>query len=76
MEKDIDVIVEVDENEAGSLIKLIELLIEEWYVNRNVRKQRLESIKQLGQDKTLQKKNKSKPAPESTFGSLSDYKAE
>lgn len=58
MEKDINQIVEVDENEAGLLIGLIEMLIEEWYVSRYERPQRLENIKQLGQDKDIQRKKK------------------
>ena len=55
MEKDINQIVEVDENEAGLLIGLIEMLIEEWYVIRHERQQRLAQIKQLGQDKEIEK---------------------
>ena len=61
MEKDINQIVEVDENEASLLIGLIEMLIEEWYVSRYERKQRLAQIKQLGQDKDVQRKMKSNP---------------
>ena len=61
MEKDINQIVEVDENEAGLLIGLIEMLIEEWYVSRYERKQRLAQIKQLGQDKDVQRKTQSNP---------------
>ena len=59
MEKDINQIVEVDENEAGLLIGLIEMLIEEWYIIRYERQQRLAQIKQLGQDKDVQRKMKS-----------------
>ena len=58
MEKDINQIVEVDENEAGLLIGLIEMLIEEWYISHHERQQRLEKIKQLGQDKDSQRKVK------------------
>jgi len=61
MERDINQIVEVDENESGLLIGLIEMLIEEWYVSRYERQQRLENIKQLGQDKDTQRKKKAKP---------------
>ena len=61
MEKDINQIVEVDENEAGLLIGLIEMLIEEWYVSRYERQQRLEKIKQLGQNKDDQRKKKAEP---------------
>ncbi len=35
MEKDINTIVDIDENEAEKLLKLIELLIEKWYINRH-----------------------------------------
>jgi len=59
MEKDINQIVEVDEKEAGLLIGLIEILIEEWYVIRQERQQRLAQIKQLGQDKDTQRKMRS-----------------
>lgn len=34
MEKDINLIIEIDPDEAQKLIKLIELLIEQWYINR------------------------------------------
>lgn len=61
MEKDINQIVEVDENEAGLLIGLIEMLIEEWYMSRHERQQRLEKIKQLGQDKATQRKKEAEP---------------
>lgn len=61
MEKDINQIVEVDENEAGLLIGLIEMLIEEWYISRYERQQRLANIKQLGQDKDTQRKKKAEP---------------
>lgn len=61
MEKDINQIVEVDENEAGLLIGLIEMLIEEWYVSRYERQQRLANIKQLGQDKDTQRKKEAEP---------------
>lgn len=45
MEKDIDVIVDVDPGEANALIEFIELLFEEWYVARQAREQRLEKLK-------------------------------
>lgn len=41
MEKDIDVIVDVDPNEANLLIELIETLIREWYINREERRARM-----------------------------------
>ncbi len=51
MEKDINVIVEIDSDEAQMLIELIEMLFEEWYVARHVRQERLASIKKLAEDK-------------------------
>ena len=37
------------------------MLIEEWYIIRYERQQRLAQIKQLGQDKDVQRKMKSNP---------------
>lgn len=39
MEKDINVIVEIDPEEAQKLIKLVELLIRDWYINRHEQQQ-------------------------------------
>lgn len=44
MEKDINVILDVEPHEAGLLIQLIEMLITEWYVAREERKKRMSSI--------------------------------
>ncbi|MBM9578176.1 DUF4145 domain-containing protein [Leptospira sp. 201903070] len=44
MEKDINVIVEVDPNEAALLISLLETLFKEWYINRHNRKEQLQAI--------------------------------
>ena len=44
MEKDINLIVDVDEGEAKELIQLIELLIEDWYVSKHNRQIQLEAI--------------------------------
>lgn len=59
MEKDIDLIVEVDPNEAELLINLIETLFQDWYINREERKQRLQSIVDIGAQKTEAKKKNS-----------------
>ena len=58
MEKDINVIIEVDEDEADLLIGLIELLAKEWYIARKTRQNRLAKITQMAEDK------KKKPTPE------------
>ena len=44
MEKDINVVVDVDPDEAGLLIGLIETLITEWYVGRFEREQRMTAV--------------------------------
>jgi hypothetical protein len=44
MEADINVIVDVDPDEAQKLIELLELLFDEWYVARNTRQERLKAI--------------------------------
>jgi hypothetical protein len=44
MEKDINVIVDVDPSEASLLIELIETLIDDWYVERHERAQRMARV--------------------------------
>ncbi|WP_024346063.1 DUF4145 domain-containing protein [Lacrimispora indolis] len=44
MEKDTDLIVDIDPDEATTLINLIELLMNEWYINREKRKQLIGKI--------------------------------
>ena len=56
MEKDINVIVEVDPEEAGILIGLIETLIDDWYVARHDREVRVRKVIALGKAKQTQKK--------------------
>lgn len=56
MEKDINIIVDVEPDEAQLLIGLIEQLIDDWYVDRENRRTRSKSIKALADAK------KSKPA--------------
>lgn len=51
MEKDIDLIVDVDPNEAKVLIEHVEMLFEEWYVSRHVCQERLERIKLIAETK-------------------------
>lgn len=48
MEKDINVIIDVDEGEAQALTDLIELLLREWYVDRHNRQQRLTAVAAIG----------------------------
>lgn len=55
MEADINVIVDVDADEAQALIGLIELLFEEWYVARDTRARRLKAIGAVAADKKVAK---------------------
>ncbi|HME84618.1 MAG TPA: hypothetical protein VKG91_08740 [Roseiarcus sp.] len=61
MEKDIDLIIDIDEGEAKELIGLVELLFEEWYIARNARAERLAKIKQIREEKEEQKQDPSEP---------------
>lgn len=56
MENDINVIVDVDPDEAEMLIGLLELLLQEWYVERHERKLRVEAITALAAEKKALKK--------------------
>lgn len=47
MEKDINIIVDVEPDEAQLLINLLEMLFDEWYIATHERKQRLNKIKEL-----------------------------
>ncbi len=58
MEKDINVIIDVDRNEAGLLIGLIESLIQDWYVTKYERQQRLQSIIGISDQKKAAKNGK------------------
>jgi Domain of unknown function (DUF4145) len=52
MEKDINVIVDVDANEAQALIELIESLFEEWYIARDKRQRRFARVAEVATQKT------------------------
>src|SRR5206468_12920778 len=56
METDINVIVDVEPEEAKLLIGLIETLVEEWYIARHDRKSRFGKLVDLAKDKLLAKK--------------------
>ncbi|KKZ89093.1 DUF4145 domain-containing protein [Rhizobium phaseoli] len=51
MEKDINLIIDVEPGEAQALIELIEMLFEEWYVARHKREQRLAAVKTIAAEK-------------------------
>ena len=52
MEKDINIIIDVEPDEAQLLINLLEMLFDEWYIATNKRKERLNKIKSLKESKT------------------------
>lgn len=56
MEKDTNIIVDIDPNEANSLIQLIELLMKEWYINREERKKLFSNIITTNQTKQSERK--------------------
>lgn len=64
MEKDINVIVDVEPGEAQLLIGLIEQLVDDWYVARESRKKRTEELKKLATDKEAQKNGATEKNPE------------
>jgi hypothetical protein len=53
MERDINVIIDVDSEEAQLLIGLIELLIKDWYIARHKRKEHLRTIIEIAKVKKL-----------------------
>lgn len=57
MEKDINLIIDVEPDEAQALINLIELLFEEWYVAKHEREKKLEKLGIVVENKILQGAN-------------------
>ena len=56
MEEDINKIIDVDPAEAQALIGLIELLFEEWYVHRENRREKLNQVQSIANEKNAEKK--------------------
>jgi hypothetical protein len=56
MEKDVNIIVDVEPGEAEKLIWLIELLLKDWYVRRHEREKRLLEIALIGAEKEKARK--------------------
>ena len=52
MEKDINLIVEVDTNEAKALLSLIELLFEEWYIAKHEREMKKKKVLEIALSKS------------------------
>jgi len=58
MEKDINLIIDVEPEEAQLLIGLIEILIKDWYISKHERQLHLESIIGVAKQKAEEKSNK------------------
>lgn len=58
MEKDVNEIVEIDDGEAEKLIKLIELLMEKWYIARHDEEELYTSIVEIKTEKSNKKSTK------------------
>lgn len=56
MEKDINLIVDIDPEEAKKLIALIELLMKEWYINKHQREALFDDILSISSEKQDQRK--------------------
>jgi len=57
MEKDVNTIIDIDEEEAAILIKLLEDLFQDWYIDRHEREERNMKIQQIAQAKQIAKTN-------------------
>lgn len=55
MEKDINLIIDIDPNEAKKLIKLLEQLLEQWYINRHEQEMLYAEIIDIDHSKQEQK---------------------
>ncbi|MGD0351730.1 MAG: DUF4145 domain-containing protein [Verrucomicrobiota bacterium] len=55
MEKDINLVIDVDPNEAQLLIELIETFFDEWYIARHDREERMKKVKGLAASKATKK---------------------
>lgn len=57
MEKDVNLIADIEPNEAQKLIKLIELLMKEWYINRHEQQQLFNDILTIDEQKQTKRKS-------------------
>ncbi|MEO3988159.1 DUF4145 domain-containing protein [Plesiomonas shigelloides] len=58
MEKDVSIIIDVDPEEAGLLIWLIETLFEEWYIEKHTKEQKMRKIAEMAKEKSQMKLGK------------------
>lgn len=57
MEKDVNLIIDIDKGEAQQLINLIELLIKQWYLDRHDADELCKNVTAINQQKQTQRKN-------------------
>ena len=57
MEEDVNIIVDVEPNEAQLLINLIEQLITDWYIAHHVQEEKLKELVDLAADKEVARRN-------------------
>lgn len=62
MEKDVSIIIDVEPDEAGLLIWLIETLFEEWYIEKHNREEKMKKISAMAKEKAELKKVVSAPS--------------
>jgi aminoglycoside/choline kinase family phosphotransferase len=55
MEKDVNIIIDIDEDEALLLIKLLEDLFQDWYINRHEQEERNKKLRQIADAKQAAK---------------------
>ena len=60
MEKDVNLIIDVEPGEAEKLVGLIEILLKEWYVAREERKSRVEAVIKLAEGKQATRNQQTK----------------
>lgn len=58
MEEDVNLIVDIEPNEAELLINLIETLLKDWYIARHEKESRLKALVELSKDKESARKPK------------------
>lgn len=63
MEKDVNLIIDIEPDEAKHLVWLIELLVQEWYVARHERKMRLSEVALMAEAKKAAKSPSATPGP-------------
>lgn len=58
MEKDVNLIVDIDVDEAKKLLRLIDVLLEKWYVARHDEEKLLQDITEIAEEKEKKRKEK------------------